>query len=467
MSTKTTHRKECKTSCKNAPNTLEFSIVHYQQFLESFEPDMAFTPFIDIDRKVYNKYYRDFMTSDSFWKHLKGRMAPDFLEKIRSVFNGISTCTKKYFPAYPFIVNTFMSSDWLSVVDWRKYQRDHILHQHLTTYICMELLEKICFENNSNRVVIMDETSSKSGDLVTFLDKAIEAIFNHHCCNYLRTYLKKCGMADRCLQDGWAQRLLWKQAFRDSLFAAATFHDTGYPWQFAQQIESTVGQYALFEDPAEKRAEKIFDWFSNRLLLLSLNGYAEKDPDSPVLWRKNQIKLIQKAWIKTHGFPGAISFLYWNDILRKYPNKTISPMRRFCGEWAAVAIMMHDMAKIYKPKNQVKYPQLRLSFKRDPLSFILTLADLIQDFGRQHADFYEKSTGKVEYQAKCKSVKLTFDRCKNELRIIYCFEKKGDYVQKLTQFIPKEQRLYFDPLDGFLDFSEIGIERITLDAELV
>lgn len=56
-----------------------------------------------------------------------------------------------------------------------------------------------------------------------------------------------------------------------------------------------------------------------------------------------------------------------------------------------MAILMHDMQKVFKGDGKhgpmPEHPHLQVSFRQDPLSFLVTLVDQIQDFGRPDARF--------------------------------------------------------------------------------
>jgi hypothetical protein len=180
--------------------------------------------------------------------------------------------------------------------------------------------------------------------------------------------------------------------------------------------------------------------------------------------------LLERGLSETHGMPGAISFLHLNDQLRVYPSSD-KPLHRFGLEWAAMAIMMHDMGKIYGKATadtvEVKTPQIRLSFDRDPLSFVMSLTDLIQDFARPDATFLagKANTTTVGYGHRCHGIRLIWDNTDHVLRIIYQYKRYQDYIANKTLFLPESQRLYFDPLHGYLDPGSLWIKRILLEAE--
>jgi len=135
--------------------------------------------------------------------------------------------------------------------------------------------------------------------------------------------------------------------------------------------------------------------------------------------------------------------------------------------------MMHDMHKSYAEINDgrvvVKNPQLRLSLRRDPLSFLLTLCDVIQGFDRPDAQF-ERQTGgpdiiEIEYLERCKQVRVEYDAGDRSLSICYKYTSSADYVLAQSKHQPEENLLYFDPALGYLDFESLGLSAIRLRAE--
>lgn len=236
-------------------------------------------------------------------------------------------------------------------------------------------------------------------------------------------------------------------------------------------------------NPTARGADWIAERYSDRLLLYPLNGYQKTGPCSPGTWRDVFYELIQKGLSQTHGLPSAIAFLYLNDALRSFPIGAAPPRRRFCVEWAAMAIMMHDLGKLYgkaekaspgKYTLQVTHPQMRLKFERDPLSCVLALSDVLQDFGRHDASFMRtrpKQPGNslpdpappmVKYKSRCEEVRLEWLDTTGELKITYVYPNPSQRHDK-REFARKEEVEYFDPAAGFVDMSFAGIRRITID----
>jgi hypothetical protein len=155
-----------------------------------------------------------------------------------------------------------------------------------------------------------------------------------------------------------------------------------------------------------------------------------------------------------------------NDILRDYPGDTTHPIRQFCIEWAAMAILMHDMPKIYWPalSKPPANAHMCLKFDVDPLSCVIALADVLEDFSRPSANFSHHKNDRVRilYPAACDSSMLEITD--GEMGITYGFNTKVDCAVKKT-CLPGEAKQYFDSKYGYLDLSALGVGSVKMSAE--
>ena len=261
----------------------------------------------------------------------------------------------------------------------------------------------------------------------------------------------------------------WSQLFEESLFLACYFHDIGYPWQFMNGIAKQLISHGPNRPPFTMGASEIYRSYSKRLVLFPLNGYSPVLNTQPSIWSDLVKVTLGRALADTHGMPGALAFLYLNDLLREYPEAPDNgACDRFCLEWASMAIMMHDMQKIYQgdaalgdpPEN----PHLRTSIERDPLSFVLTLVDQIQDFGRDNASFGLPVGMDVSFHcdAACTAVDVSL-RPDNILDIAYHFADVGAFLtDQQHDCKPKTYSQYFRPDTGFIDLSGLAIGGVEL-----
>lgn len=367
------------------------------------------------------------------------------------------------FPAYRFILPEVMTEDWLAIVDWGQFQRDHVLHQPLCGYIVLKLLE----EHNSNNPLCMPDGKN------VFLEACVDKILRWEGTAYIREFLVGCGMkdTDQILEPGSPiARNVWRIFFREAAYVAAVFHDLGYPWQYAERIQNNLDGMNASVIKQSRSAEQVVQLFGHRLLFKVLQGYQTQNAACPSTWNEEITHLTDKALTITHGLPGALGFLHLNDCVRQYPSQRESPLHLLCVEWVAAAIMMHDMSKIYWGRGRAalatpENPFLRLSFDRDPLSAIVTLADVIQEFERPWATFRTLDCltegVKLDYDIGCLSTELLLE---GKLLTIKYKMKNAESRAIKQKSIPKEVREYFDAQYGYLDMKSLGIKEVQIFA---
>jgi hypothetical protein len=134
--------------------------------------------------------------------------------------------------------------------------------------------------------------------------------------------------------------------------------------------------------------------------------------------------------------------------------------------------MMHDLGKIYWGKDRLggespTNPSLRLSFDRDPLSSIVTLADVLQEFNRPTAKFGQTNgiglndQVVISYESVCSETELELDGAAMTIR----YKMKDDDSRRIKRkSIADDQHCYFDRASGFLNMESIGIESVKLEA---
>jgi len=368
----------------------------------------------------------------------------------------------KAFPAYRFILPEVMTEDWLAIVDWGKFQRDHVLHQPLCGYVILKLLE-LTLANGSS-----------------LLDECVNKILRWKETTYIRDFLIHYGISPRdpiIQSDNPVAHRVWRIWFREAAYMAAIFHDLGYPWQYAERLQCNLDGINTPAIRPNSSAEQIIELFKYRLLFYVLNGYKMPEAVSPSTWHEKIRGITNMALTQTHGFPGALGFLHLNDCIRKYPSPRESPMHLLCIEWAALAIMMHDMTKVYwgsGSKTDTGTPDnsfLRLNFDRDPLSAIVALTDIIQDFERPSAVFNTDTCPRcpngvlLRYDIACDATELEVDTHSATWTIRYRMKDTRALARKLKT-IAKENRSLFDYRYGYFDISSLEINKMKLTAVL-
>lgn len=359
------------------------------------------------------------------------------------------------FPAYQFLFYDIACEDWLSLVDFHKeFGRDHSVHQPLTAYIVSKLLGK---GNPNDGFHIGGES---------LLNKALDIIIGESDSQYLRDRLAIYDKNSPLLQGN---RELWRQVFYQTAIITAMYHDLGYPWQFIEQMHETLKDDILFlgrlsyADP-EKDAN------NNNIINPVVDNYIGTHHDELMFrpfyrYGKGGLKtaninkkVFEKYLHKSHGVPGALAYWIYNNAYRTTADVPTAGLISFCQEWSCLAILMHDMQKAYK---QVDSGFARLDFKTDPLSFIIALADTLEDFNRPSAIINPTATGngcEITYSFPSLAVDLLEDNGEAEIHYSVDAEKKG----KQEYYKSKDQKNLFDQPNGYFDLSSVGLKSLTI-----
>ncbi|MBI5403376.1 MAG: hypothetical protein HY959_08225 [Ignavibacteriae bacterium] len=424
-----------------------------------------FFPYISINHVNYRRlediYYKKGSLNliQSAFYELHKRVGDKYYKMVYPKQSSALNFSIRSFPSYKFLLPQVLADDWLAIVGWhKKFNRDHALHQPMTAYIVYQLLGG----GNENISIQIGEK--------TLLEWCVDKLLDWDKTKYLKEYLINIGVERKNIflsndKDNLLNKFFWRSLFFEVAMVTAIFHDIGYPWQYINSLNNKLSPADFSSDNSFANAEHIFKNFRNRLILYPLNGYKSLKNDVPSNYYDKLLKLISKALSETHGFPGALGFLYLNDIIREYPNNRELPFHQFCVEWAAVGIMMHDLCKIYHGKNEEEIPEnyhMRLEFDKDPLSCIITLADIIEEFQRPNVTFktnYDHSIFK--YPSLCKKSEIFCDN--DNLNITFKYEdEKAASLKKL--YLKKEAKEYFDNNYGYIDLSSIGIKNVIVNA---
>lgn len=442
---------------------MRFSLPDYKKNIGKYTPPSFLSPFTKVDKLRYKelkgKHFKDGKKTNDIgnaFDELKKRTSKKYFHKVYPIQSRTLGYASLSFPAYRFILPEVITEDWIATVDWHKFQRDHVLHQPLTAYIVLKLLGSVDGKRNAGLML-------PSGDRL--LHTCVDEILRFTETAYLKDFLIECGLSKKSpwLRPGELRDWLWKQLFIETAYLAAVFHDLGYPWQYVgllgDKLEPVTAPAMMKEEAIE---HSILSSYKERLIYIAMNGYNKPTPSTPAVWEKEIKEQTKKALIGTHGFPGALGFLFLNDCIRQFPDRNASPIRQLCVEWAAVAIMMHDMGKVYHGEGKIpERPHLRLDAKVDPLSTLIALADVLQDFERPVGKFTGKPRSvALKYNHACKHTEI--DLHGNSLNIDYKMQPK-DLAFKRSR-LPKEQDEFFNNRHGYLNLKAWGIDKVVMQA---
>lgn len=428
-------------------------------------PNYFLSPIIK-DRRLYESLLADYRKSelqvDVVHTILKERTTSNYYDKMREATRMADIYSEKVFPLYKYILPDAMIDDWLSTVDPHnvKYPaRDHSLHQTLTAYIVGKMLGY----GNPHAGLMIGKKS--------LLERCAEILHdNNPKTAYLRNFVKKKDPAfDTRTKDydmEWAVKVVYETAI-----IAALFHDMGYPWQFVNKLSmkikdatyKNVNGVLLNVDRAEEEMK-------GSLLMYPFYGYDEKKlNEASENDRELALALIEKGLLYSHGMPGALSFMSLNrrteDIVGE--ERVARASFRLILDWAALAIMMHDMPKHYwgngKESKKPENPILRLDFEKDPISCIVSIADILEEFNRPWSEFKhvnkDEKMGidehvRVNYDFACGSSELEING--KDLIIRYYYDNEDERKNNKT----KRQEEVFEYLDekvGYIDLCSWGV----------
>ena len=422
----------------------------YQDFLDNYydnpslKPTTPLEPHRCIDRGKFPESEEAINKKiETTKKALEQRMGGEYFSKYdraRTLSLGYASTV---FPAYSMLYLDIACEDWLSLVDFHKgFGRDHSVHQPLTAYIVSKLLgegkEDAGFEIGGE----------------TLMKKALDAI-NDTGCQYLRDRLAFYDPASPLLQG---DRDLLRLVFYQTAIITAMYHDLGYPWQFMEQMHSLLKDDILLCGRLPKGSQVVKDYIAahhDELMFRPFYNYGKNG-----LTTANINEEVFDQYLHTsHGLPGALAYWAYNDKFFSTAGEQTAGLIKFCHEWSCLAILMHDMQKAYAQGTGFA----RLDFKSDPLSFIIALADTLEDFNRPNASINADGTGmgcQITYSFPSLSVELIENGGVGELKFAVVAEERANQ----EKFKRNDQRNLFDE-GGYFDLASVGLSSMTIDVK--
>lgn len=387
------------------------------------------------------------------------RTSINYFNEIQAAQSGAIDFSKSLFPAYEFLLADVIYDDWMSIVDpHQNHKRDHSVHQPLTAFVVSELLGR----GDASQALQINGQS--------LLTLCTNKFLNGEKTVYLREYLHDLypSIILERIENNQSRYMMAETLFYEAAVMSALFHDIGYPWQYIKNVCSGIGfANDIVDTGLSFSAEGIYDQIKDRLLIYPFYGYSASAMNHPTTRVKQEVLCnIEEAFNGTHGFPGALAFQQLNDLVRSFPMniKYNDAIFRFMQDWAAVGIMMHDMVRQYyggkdghvqgkKPVHQ----QYRLSFDTDPLSCLIAMADIFEEFARPFARFKPYNKGVVaRFEYPCERTDVTVNG--KTLFVKYTYADKALAAGNRGRR-EKEVDDYFNDECGFVNLASIGIEK--------
>lgn len=362
-----------------------------------------------------------------------------------SEFERVQTRAKEIgsfvFPPYKMLFLDIACEDWLSLVDFHKgFSRDHSVHQPLTAYIVSKLLGG----GNPNNAFHIGG--------VSILNKALDVLIGGADSQYLRDRLSFYDARCPLLQG---DRDLWRLVFYQTAIITAMYHDLGYPWQFIERMHGFLKDEILLCGRLPKGCAAISSYVAahkDELMFRPFYDYGRGGKTTADI----NVALFDDFLHKSHGLMGALAYWAYNNEYRIAARTATSELVKFCQEWSCLAILMHDMQKAYAiPGGGFS----RLDFNTDPLSYIIALADTLEDFNRPNAVIDDTNDGCV---IKYSFPSLSVDLEENGGAGVITFKVEPMTRVQQAEMKTKDQRDLFDA-GGYFDLASVGLNSMTIN----
>ena len=389
----------------------------------------------DLDERDVEKRIRT--TFNELEKRLGRKYFSDF-ERVQTRAKEIGSFV---FPPYKMLFLDIACEDWLSLVDFHKgFSRDHSVHQPLTAYIVSKLLGG----GDPGKAFHIGGES--------ILNKALDVMIGGPDSQYLRDRLAFYDSNCPLLQG---DRNLWRLVFYQTAIITAMYHDLGYPWQFVERMHGFLKDENLLCGRLPKGCTAIGSYVAahkDELMFRPFYDYGRGGKTTADI----NLALFDDFLHKSHGLMGALAYWAYNNEYRLATRTAISELVKFCQEWSCLAILMHDMQKAFEiPGSGFS----RLDFNTDPLSYIIALADTLEDFNRPNAVIDNIDEGCViKYSFPSLSVELE----ENGGAGVITFKVEPLTQVRQSEMKSKDQRDLFDA-GGYFDLASIGLNSMTIN----
>ena len=315
------------------------------------------------------------------------------------------------------IVNAAVKIEWLwYTTPFKSFYRDHLAHVMKVALIALDFLENPKGPFAKGKRPLLDRVAR---DLArgTLGKKAI------------RTAARRCG--------NWKlDEDFWRSAVVETTRIAGLLHDMAYPDVMAVKVDRAakpVRPRAPFEPGLEDTCRNAVAHLQHHLVASPFHGGSL--PSSDGIGESSR-RIAETVFRESHSLRAGYSLLRILEDARR--TGAMAPFDAFVMEWAALAASLHDYDKFYDDKHlgktkedrgrmitwldgkQKNRDHIRPSYKEDPVSFLVALADQIQDFGRMHYQTDKRAgqnTASANVCYPCEAVEVDVDGG-NDLQIV-------------------------------------------------
>ena len=321
--------------------------------------------------------------SDSLDEVLK-KLAPRHAGAVRGHMQFYRACleTIGIVPA-DAVMRSAVVIEWLWYsTPFKKFYRDHLAHVQKVTALADFLVA------DKSSPLVRDDQTALQWIGKEMADGTLGAA-------ELRAAARRHGAVEVDHPDLQVRADFWSSALRTTLRIAGLLHDMAYPSVMAYKVQKMAEPNSPFppiDSLHDVRFAEDLELLKSSLAFLPLRGMDSHDEKAVVAQLLNT----------SHSVQGALRVLKYT--LEHDRQWRLSAFESFCVDWAAHAILLHDFDKAYDEalnspppakdqspkqrwyaelkKDPDRLNRLRPTFTTDPASYLLALADQLQDFGR-------------------------------------------------------------------------------------
>lgn len=293
------------------------------------------------------------------------------------------------------IVHAAVQVEWLwYTTPFKRFYRDHLAHVMKVALIGHELL-------TSAESPLADPARPGDSPERLLIDRVAKGLSNRTFGTpALRLAARRAGVTEEQLADP----RFWRAAVLDAVRIAGLLHDLAYPDDMAGKVASAaapVRPRVPFEPSPFETARHAVAAMEDRLSMIPFSQGRLRDRLDP-----KDREAAEIAYSISHSPRAAYAMLRMQEGADRVAR--LSPFDAFVMEWAALGAMLHDLDKLVELRLDLerpdKEPKIRgekrrlaewmkddanrkavsPSFREDPVSYIVALADQLQDFGRMH-----------------------------------------------------------------------------------
>jgi hypothetical protein len=281
------------------------------------------------------------------------------------------------------IVQAALQVEWFWYTSpFKKFYRDHLAHVMKVALTALELLGR---------------SEASPGPLARDGRPALDWVAQRLSAGALgsdglRGAARRLGVSDREL----AEVDFWRDAMVLALRLSGLLHDMAYPQLMALRLRhaaAAVNALSPYELPATASLERALDAIDGTYVAAPFGDLASEQAR----------RVCQHVLAESHSLQAGVALL--EARARADRLWRLTPFEAFALEWAAAAAAMHDYDKLFerRPRDAASTARkpseledwlrvaahveaVRPCFQRDPVAYLLALADQLQDFGRLNYD---------------------------------------------------------------------------------